>query len=134
MYFQKLKRLSVDCNYQAVSAQVHKEEAIRNAFIGGMMSNNIRPRLLEDHTLTLRTAFDKARSLEIAQQNAEMYNSNASHYNISAPHIAKIEAEKNDSASNELNPPGSSSEKYSAAVCMFCGNKRHALRFVLRGM
>ena len=134
MYFQKLKRLSVDCNYQAVSAQVHKEDAIRDAFIGGMMSNNIRPRFLEDHTLTLRTAFDKARSLEIAQQNAKMHNSNASHYNISAPHIAKIEAEKNDSASNELNPPGSSSEKYSVAVCMFSGNKRHALRFVLRGM
>ena len=32
-YFQKLKRSSVDCNYQAVSAQVH-EEVIRNAFIG----------------------------------------------------------------------------------------------------
>ena len=27
IYLQKLKRLSVDCNYQAVSDQVHKEEA-----------------------------------------------------------------------------------------------------------
>ena len=53
IYFQKLKRLSVDCNYQALSAQVHKEEAIRDAFIGGMMSYNIRQRLLEDHNLTL---------------------------------------------------------------------------------
>ena len=45
-YFQKLKRLSEKCNYQAVSAQVHKEEAIRDAFIEGMMSYNIRQRLL----------------------------------------------------------------------------------------
>jgi len=28
-YFQKLKRLSIDFNFQAVSAQVYKEEAIR---------------------------------------------------------------------------------------------------------
>ena len=69
------------------------------------MSNDTRHRLLEDHTLTLRTAFDKARSLEIAQKNAEMYNSNASQPNPSAPHTAKIEAEKSDSTSNKLNPP-----------------------------
>ena len=32
-YLQKLKRLSMDCNYQAESAQVHKKEAICDAFI-----------------------------------------------------------------------------------------------------
>ena len=48
-YFQKLKISSVDCNYQAVSAQVYKE-VIRDAFIGGMTSQDIRQRLLEDHT------------------------------------------------------------------------------------
>ena len=67
------------------------------------MSNDIRQRLLKDHTLTLQTAFDKARFLEIAQQNTEMYNSNASQPNPFALHIAKIEAEKNHIASSELN-------------------------------
>ena len=129
IYFQKSKWLSVDCNYQTVSAQVYKEEAIRDAFIGGMMSNNIRQHLLIDHTLTHQTAFDKARSLAIALKNAEMYNSNASQSNPFALHIAKIQAEKSDIASNKLNPPGFSGE-YSAAVtekCMFCRNKRYAL-------
>jgi len=51
------------------------EEAIRDAFIGGMMSNEIRKRLLEDDNLTLQATFDKARSLEIAQKNAEMCSS-----------------------------------------------------------
>ena len=74
IYVQRLKRLSVDCNYQAVSAQVHKEEAIRDAFIEGITSSNIRQRLFEDNNLTLQGKFDKARSLETAQKNVEMYH------------------------------------------------------------
>ena len=72
------------------------------------MSNGIRQRLLEDHTLTLPTTVDKARSLEIAQKSAEIYNSNASQPNTFATHIAKTDANKNDSALNEPNSPGSS--------------------------
>ena len=41
-YLIKLKQLSMDCNYQAASAQLHKEEAIRDEFIGGIVSNEIR--------------------------------------------------------------------------------------------
>ena len=73
VYLQKLKRLSTDCNFLAVSAKLHKEEAIRDAFISGILSNEIRQRLLEDQDLSLQSAFDKARSLEIAQKNAEVY-------------------------------------------------------------
>ena len=58
IYCQKLKLLSVDCNYQAISAQVHKKEAIRDAFIQGMVPNDIRQRLLEDNTIILQPAFD----------------------------------------------------------------------------
>ena len=69
----KLKGLSTDCNFLAVSAKLHKEEAIGDAFISAILSNEIRQRLLEDHDLSLQNAFDKARSLEIAQKNAEAY-------------------------------------------------------------
>ena len=75
----------MDCDYQAVSAQLHKEEAIRDAFIGGIFSNEIRQRLLEDSNLTLQVAFEKARSLETAQRNAESYR----FVSPSAKHIAK---------------------------------------------
>ena len=37
-YLRKLEQLSMDCDYQAVSAQLHKEEAISDAFIGGIIS------------------------------------------------------------------------------------------------
>ena len=73
-YLRKLTQLSMDCDYQAVSAQLHKEEAIRDAFIAGIISNEIRQRLLEDSNLTLQVAFEKARSLETAQRNAKSYN------------------------------------------------------------
>ena len=67
-YPQKLKRLSVNCNCQVVPAQVHKEEAIRNAFIAGVISSDVRKRLLKNDNLALQTAFVETRSLETAQK------------------------------------------------------------------
>ena len=63
VYFQKLRHLSVDCDFQAVSAQVHKKEAIGDAFIGDIISSYIRQRLLENNDLTLQAAFDKKNTL-----------------------------------------------------------------------
>ena len=73
VYLQKLKRLGTDCNFLAVSAKLHKEETIRGAFISGILSNEIRQRLLENHNLRLQNAFNKARSLAIAQKNPEAF-------------------------------------------------------------
>ena len=53
VYLQQLKRLSIDCNFLAISAKLQKEEAIRDAFISEILSNKIRQRLLEDHNLSL---------------------------------------------------------------------------------
>ena len=63
----------MDCDYQAISAQIHKEEAIHNAFIGGIISNEITECLHKDINLTLQAAFKKACSLKITQRNAENY-------------------------------------------------------------
>ena len=65
-YLQKLKLLSVDCTYQAVSAEKCREEAIRDDSIGGIYSSEIRQRLLGDNNLTLLTSYDKACSRETA--------------------------------------------------------------------
>ena len=118
-YLQRLKRLSIDCDYQAVSAQLHKEEAIRDAFIGGIVSNEIRQHLLKDSNLTLQVAFEKARSLETAQSNVESY-----HFaSPSAVHIAKVQSCAEDKKLENLD--SSLLEDYSAATaekCIFCGN------------
>ena len=125
-YLRKLKQLSMDCDYQAVSAQLHKEEAIRDAFIGGIISNEIRQRLLEDSNLTLQVAFEKARSLETAQRNAESYQ----FVSPSAEHIAKMQSCAEDKKLEDLDR--SHLEDYSAATaekCIFCGNSRHPHKF-----
>ena len=44
-YLQKLKQLAKDCNYRSVSADVCRSEAIRDAFISGLLSTSIRSRL-----------------------------------------------------------------------------------------
>ena len=42
----------MDCNYQAVPAQVHKEEVIPDAFIEEIISNKIGQRFLEDNSIS----------------------------------------------------------------------------------
>ena len=67
VYLQKLKQLGAGCNFLAVSAKLHKEKAIRDAFVSGIWSNEIRRRLFKDHNFCLQNAFYKARLLEITQ-------------------------------------------------------------------
>ena len=73
-FFQNLKKLSLDCDFKAVTDVVHRNEAVRDAFIAGIVSNNIRQRLLEERNQDLQAIFDKARSLEIAHKNSELFN------------------------------------------------------------
>ena len=68
-----MKRLSKDCNFKSVSAEKNREDFIRDSFINGLQSKGIRQRLLENKTLDLKTAFDQARALEMAQNNSESY-------------------------------------------------------------
>ena len=75
-YLQKLKQLADDCNYRTVSADVCRSEAIRDAFISGLLSTSIRSRLLEntsDNSMTLEAIFNQARSFDTAQKSLKSY-------------------------------------------------------------
>ena len=52
-FLQALHLLSKNCNFQNVSAEQHRLEFVRDAFISGLTSNNIRQRLLEHNRLTV---------------------------------------------------------------------------------
>ena len=107
----------------AVSAKLYKEEAIRDAFKSGILSNEIRQRLLKDHDLSLQNAFNKARSLEIAQKNAEAYCVGPSQLVIPSKTIAKMESKLVECSSDE---------EHKAAIirkCKYCGNKKHPRKF-----
>ena len=83
-FLQALKTLAKDGNYTAVTAQKHQEEAIRDSFITGLKSNAIRQRLLENQKLDLNAAYDQARALDAAQQNAVSYTNQTPQYQASA--------------------------------------------------
>ena len=111
VYFQKLKRLVADCNFLAASPKLHKEEAIRDAFVSRILSNEIRQRLLEDHDLSLQKTFNKARSLEIEQKNDEAYCAGQSQLVTPPKTIAKIKSNLTDCSSDK---------EYSAALIKKC--------------
>ncbi|VDP28398.1 unnamed protein product [Echinostoma caproni] len=46
-FLQKLHSFAGDCNFLSVSVEKRRDDAIRNAFITGLMSNNIFQRLME---------------------------------------------------------------------------------------
>ena len=62
-YLQVLRRWSKDCNFAAVTPLENEQSYIRDAFINGIRSREIRQRLLENKTLTLDQAFEQARTL-----------------------------------------------------------------------
>jgi len=87
-FFQRLKKLSADCNFTAVFAVQSRKASIRDAFIAGICSY-IRQRLLEDNVTELQAAFDKAaHSLADAQRNAQSYTSSS--VAISANHSLAV--------------------------------------------
>ena len=73
-FLQALKTLSKDCNFKDVDKTTYASESIRDAFITGIQSQVIRRRLLENNTLDLKTMYEQARSLDIAQRSSESYN------------------------------------------------------------
>ncbi|XP_045101868.1 uncharacterized protein LOC123498632 [Portunus trituberculatus] len=74
-YVLALKLMAKDCAFKAVTAEKYAEEAVRDSFISGLSSSVIRQRLLEKLSLTLEEAVQQARSLELAQHNADKYAS-----------------------------------------------------------
>ncbi|KAA3672465.1 uncharacterized protein DEA37_0014814 [Paragonimus westermani] len=69
----KLKRLAKDCGFKTVNASEYHDETIRDAFIRGMLSNNVRQRLLEEDDIDLAKAFTQARALETAELQSLSY-------------------------------------------------------------
>ena len=128
------KRLSIECNYAAVTADEHRQEGIRDAFVAGILSNAIRQRLLESENMTLTQILDSARSLEAAQSNSEKFfikqqgldadNSIASAQQLtheatelsSFPTMQRLEADNSNICA---------ASKLLETKCFYCGSKCH---------
>ena len=114
-YLQALRILANDCNFKTVSAKVYQEEAIRDAFISGISSNEIRQRLLENDILTLAETEKKARTFESAQKNSQTY---AAPFSPSESTNASVNTD-----TNELATAATATKPNSH--CYFCGYTRH---------
>ena len=96
-----------------MSAEVYKEEAIRDVFINGLESNLIRQRLLENRTLDLQNAYSQARSFDLAQKNAVAFIQQDS------PTPTMSAAAREEKPSMEVTLAATKPR------CWFCGNLRH---------
>lgn len=116
-YLQALKLLSKDCNYKSVTSAIYCEESVRDAFISGLQSQNIRLRLLENKSLDLQTAFDQARALDLAQKSSESYT----------PYTPLNAINCNNTEATDQNVVASIRHKFKDQnqKCYFCGNDRH---------
>ena len=72
-YLQVFKILAKDCNFQAVSAIQYQDEAIRDAFINRINSNDICQCLLKNSDMTLDPMFCKACAYQSAEKHSENY-------------------------------------------------------------
>ena len=115
-YLLELRRLSKDCNFRSVSKTEHRDDFIRDVLINGILSHPVRQRLLEESTLTIDAAFQKARSLEIAQKNSESYI--CSGPCTSAAAVTQGEAKR---ASDQTI---SASAVHKIESSLFCGSKK----------
>ena len=119
-YVQKLHEMSKDCNFTSVTSEEYRDNAIRDAFISGIQSNMIRQRLLENHVLDLATAVSQARSLEMAEKQANVYRDY-----LPGPTSAATSTTPEQPIQR---PPQSDNYHASAATstnCYFCGKQRH---------
>ena len=122
-FLQDLRRLSKDCNLKNVTAEQYREELVRDSFINGLLSPLIRQRLLENSQLDLKTAFDQANALDLAQKNAETYTMSGI---PTAAAVVIPSAEQTVEVSKSNNNPLASTF---TPKCFFCGNSIHNRRY-----
>ena len=72
-YLQILHSLSRKCGFTSVTAEIYREELVRDTFINGISSSVIRQRLLENQDCQLSQIFDQAMALDTAQKSSEAY-------------------------------------------------------------
>lgn len=117
-FLQKLKSLAKDCAFRSVTAEQNQNDAIRDSFISGMQSNSIRQRLLENRSLDLDTAYEQARSLEMAFQQATSFSPADPSYSAALADREPVKTVQTETSEPPVS--GATTER-----CYFCGYPRH---------
>ncbi|CAB0020558.1 unnamed protein product [Nesidiocoris tenuis] len=115
-YLQILKTLSKDCNFKAVTAAQNREDCARDAFVKGLVSSDIRQKLLENSILSLDEAAAKARAIESSVKQSQIYCSHSS--NMSEPVFSSTQNSNHNA--KEIAPVSALQTR----KCYFCGSTR----------
>ena len=113
-FLRTLENLAKDCTFKDLTADEHRNEFIRDAFVSGLQSNAIRQRLLESTgEVTLDTAFSTARTMDLAQRSTSSYlNNNCS---TVRPDVGSRDDEYHTSYTM------ASATRSKKKLCFFCG-------------
>lgn len=127
-FFQRLKSLAKDCEFGAVTAAVHQEEAIRESFLSGLWSSDMRQKLLEGGKAKLTEIHTAARAIESARIQAQSYLSKGSLINAIA-RDSSSDSNNSDMEDTSDQVATVSSKTNSVWQCYYCGGpKPHAKR------
>ena len=114
---QALKVLSKDCTFKTVSAEQHREDLRRDAFINGLSSSAIRQRLLEKDDLTLQIAFEHAYTLHRAYEQSSSYSGALS----AATGVFSDSSPSGICESNSTSPTLNATAPTKFRKCFYCG-------------
>ena len=103
----------------SVTAAKYSEESVRDAFVTGLQSNQIRQRLLENKTLDLKTMFNQARPLDSVMRSSESYMVLQPSFNAAVPPPPPANPVQLDSTTL-------AAAQADGQTCFFCSNNKHA--------
>ena len=123
-YMQTLETKSRNCDFTEVTAEVYRQEYVRDAFINGLTTNTIRQRLLENNNLSLAEAFQQARTLELAQKQSDSYTTPSI---VASTKLTHEEPSRTHEEPDHLAASKRSNdcESEHTEKCFFCGRTRH---------
>ncbi|XP_072367099.1 uncharacterized protein [Scyliorhinus torazame] len=114
-YLEKLTTLARNCDHKEVTAEVHMNLHIRDAFVSGIRSMYIRQRLLEDGAKDLQGTVTLVSSLEAAHHNLRTYSADLANPSRSPPDLATLQACAARQPAHIGGPQ-----------CYFCGQGQHS--------
>ena len=134
-YLHALKNLASFCDFQSVTATEYQDEYTRDAFINGLRNSYIRQRLLESRNLDLKVAYETARSLERAEEQANAYSSypklgdsSTSVATLEATTVTKQATVCDSHMSNDTSASVAITTKQNQWKCFWCGGPKHPRR------
>ena len=116
-----LVKLAKDCVFKDVTASQYQDDMIRDAFINGISSSDIRQRLLENKTLSMKQAYEQALVIDDAKRESRMFTKSSSS-EVSVEEINSTQQANEESDVSQQQQVASVNS--SKTACFRCGSSK----------